>query len=483
MHSSFASIVRGVVPILALGLSTGLASACSVVTTHSGANFGGGQFVIQAGFAEGEAAAASFTLPASAFPLKLNLAEMVFATFSATVTTTTVWDVFVYDGTPDTGELIFSEVADDVVLPFLRLGPGTAGTNIQFSIDPEDPEQIIVYNTTGTNTFTVGFGITQHNDPPANPCLAPPNRFTNAFPTTDADGLSQPTRNWLYAIDCGPLGAPAGWSRFSQLIPGLTRPTGDWNIRVTYESLNEIQITDQPDSINTTVGQPAIFTVVAEGAGPFTYQWLKNNQPISNGPRIFGATSESLVIFPTIADDAADYRVQITSPCGTLVSDIATLSFGAPQSTLSGTVTLADFAGTVAGRTVAVEVVPAGGSTATFSGAATLGVGGTYTLNMGTSVPAGNYDVYLKGSHWLRKKVANLAFTATGRSGVNATLVNGDSDGDNEVGGGDLSVVSTAFLSAIGDPGYTDLADLDGDGEVGSSDLSILSANFLLSGD
>lgn len=482
MHSSFASIVRGVVPILALGLSTGLVSACSVVTTHSSANFAGGQFTIQAGFAEGEAAAASFTLPASAFPLKLNLAEMVFATFNATETTTTVWDVFVYDGTPDTGELIFSEIADDVVLPFLRLGPGTAGTNIQFSIDPEDPEQIIINNTSGTGTFTVGFGITQHNDPPANPCLEAPNRFTNAFPTTDTNGLGQPSKNWLFALDCGIFGAPPGWSSFNQL-PTIFRPTGDWNIRVTYESLNEIQITDQPDSINTTVGQPAIFTVVAEGAGPFTYQWLKNNQPISNGPRIFGATSESLIILPTIADDAADYRVQITSPCGALVSDAATLSFGAPQSTLSGTVTLSDYVGTVPGRTVSVEVVPAGGTTASFSGSAVLGIGGNYSVNMGGSVPAGNYDVYLKGSHWLRKKVAGLAFTATGRSGVNATLINGDSDGDNEVGSGDLSAVSTAFLTADGDPGYTDAADLDGDGEVGSSDLSILSANFLLSGD
>lgn len=482
MHLSIASIVRGVVPILALGLSSGLVSACSVVNTHSSANFAGGQFIVQAGFAQGEAAAASFTLPASAFPLKLNLAEMVFATSNASVLTTTVWDVFVYDGTPDTGELIFSEVADDVVLPFLRLGPGTAGSNIQFSIDPQDPEQIIINNTSGTGTFTVGFGITQHSDPPANPCLQSPNTATNAFPTTDTNGLSQPSRNWLYAIDCGIFGAPPGWHSFNQLAT-VFRPTGDWNIRVTYESLNEVQITDQPDSINTTIGQPAIFSVVAEGAGPFTYQWLKNNQPISNGPRVFGATSESLVIFPTVADDAADYRVQVTSPCGALVSDIATLSFGTPQSNLSGTITLADFVGSVPGRSVAVDVVPAGGTVATFSGFATLGVGGTYTVNMGSSVPAGNYDVYLKGSHWLRKKLAGLAFTATGRSGVNATLLNGDADGDNEVGGGDLSALSSAFLTADGDAGYSDAADLDGDGEVGSSDLSILSASFLLSGD
>ena len=56
-------------------------------------------------------------------------------------------------------------------------------------------------------------------------------------------------------------------------------------------------------------------------------------------------------------------------------------------------------------------------------------------------------------------------------------------DGDNEVGGSDLSELSGAFLSGIGDPAYSDAVDLDGDGEVGVSDLSILSNNFLLGGD
>ncbi len=119
-----------------------LDAQCSVVVTHSGADFSGGQFVIQAGMVDGEAGAATYTLPANNFPIKINLIEAIFATSQATEQTTTVWEVFVYEGTPDTGTLVASYTSDDVVLPHVRIGPGTAGANVQFSIDPTDPEQI-----------------------------------------------------------------------------------------------------------------------------------------------------------------------------------------------------------------------------------------------------------------------------------------------------------------------------------------------------
>ena len=63
------------------------------------------------------------------------------------------------------------------------------------------------------------------------------------------------------------------------------------------------------------------------------------------------------------------------------------------------------------------------------------------------------------------------------------SLINGDIDGDNEVGPGDFGILSSAFGSVDGDPNWDPEADLDGDGEVGPSDFGILSANFGLSGD
>ena len=55
-----------------------------VVVTHSGADFGGGSYIAQAGFVDNEIAAASFSVPQSEFPIRLDLAEMISVTSGAT---------------------------------------------------------------------------------------------------------------------------------------------------------------------------------------------------------------------------------------------------------------------------------------------------------------------------------------------------------------------------------------------------------------
>ncbi len=212
---------------------------CISVDTHSSADFGGGQFVAQGGFSEGEIAAASFTIPASAFPIRIISTEAIFATVGATTVTTTEWSMMIWEGTPDTGTLLFEFNSDDLILPHIILGPGSAGVNVQLSVDPGDPEQIFLFNADSSATFTVGYRIDKHNSQTANPCFTAPPQTLNAFPTTDTGGLGAASQNWLFGLNCGPFGCPAngGWSTFAAL-PGLCRPSGDWNIRVTWESVN-----------------------------------------------------------------------------------------------------------------------------------------------------------------------------------------------------------------------------------------------------
>lgn len=211
----------------------GVAGDCPAeIVTHTDANFAGGSFLAQGGFAENEIAAVEFAVPAGDFPLRVDLMEMIFATSAATVSTTTQWSVLVWEGNPETGTLVASFSSDGTILPHIVMPPGTNGTNVQVSVDPGDPEQIIVTNTGGNTSFSVGFRIDQHNNQTQDPCFVAPPSNSNAFPTVDTSGLSQPTRNWLYAVDCGPFGCPAGWSRFNQL--GLCQPSGDWILRVTY---------------------------------------------------------------------------------------------------------------------------------------------------------------------------------------------------------------------------------------------------------
>lgn len=207
---------------------------CQATASHTDADFEGGTFTVQAGFAENEWAAASYTLDPSQFPMIVDRIEMVFATSGTSVTTTTKWTVGVWEGTPNNGTLVAQFSSDGVILPHIVMPPGTNGTNVLVEVDPNDPEQIVVTNN-GSNTFTVGYRIDEHNDQTANPCFTAPPVDSNAFPVTDTSGLASPTGNWLFGVNCGIFGCPpnGGWVTFGALNP-LCRPSGDWVIRATY---------------------------------------------------------------------------------------------------------------------------------------------------------------------------------------------------------------------------------------------------------
>lgn len=146
---------------------------------------------------------------------------------------------------------------------------------------------------------------------------------------------------------------------------------------------------------------------------------------------------------------------------------------------LEAKVNLSDYAVSTEGQAVTVEILDLSDTVVeTLNG--TVDANGYVTVS---PVTRGQSKVRVKGSHWLAKKLEQVWLTDTGSYNLVFDLINGDVDGDNEVGGSDLSEVSGAFLSADGDPNFNPLADLDGDGEVGSSDLSILSTNFLVAGD
>ncbi len=210
---------------------------CNITSSYTDANFGGGSFTAQAGFGERESFAASYTVPANQWPIKIDRAEMIFATRNASVQTTTRWSISFYQGNPQTGTLIFSEAADDVILPYIRLGPGTEGINLRFSIDSEDPDQIIIADN-GSRQFSVAWRVDEHNDQTGNPCFQGPPACCNAFPCTDVSGLFSGANNWLNGLNCGPFGCPpnGGWSRFSNLATAC-RPTGDIATRVTWSSV------------------------------------------------------------------------------------------------------------------------------------------------------------------------------------------------------------------------------------------------------
>jgi len=211
---------------------------CNITSTHTDASFTGGSYFAQAGFAQTEIFAQSHVLQASDFPIRINLAETLFATSNATQATTTQWSVLFWRGTPDTGTLVASYSSDDIILPHVHLGSGTSGVNVAFSIDPNEPGEQIEISDNGSHTFTVGWRIDVHNQQTQNPCFVAPPVCCNAFPTTDVSGLAAPGGNWLFGVNCGPFGCPpnGGWKAFSGLSAGC-RPTGDTVQRVAWSSV------------------------------------------------------------------------------------------------------------------------------------------------------------------------------------------------------------------------------------------------------
>jgi hypothetical protein len=117
------------------------------------------------------------------------------------------------------------------------------------------------------------------------------------------------------------------------IFPTIFNDTlNDYNVIISYASnpndtSNSVKIIIKP-SISITsalplsqtvcVGDSVAFVVAATGTG-LSYQWRKGNTNLSNNARISGVTSNTLVIDPTVANDAANnYNVIVSSSntCG-----------------------------------------------------------------------------------------------------------------------------------------------------------------------
>lgn len=149
---------------------------------------------------------------------------------------------------------------------------------------------------------------------------------------------------------------------------------------------------------------------------------------------------------------------------------------------LRGVVELQDWEASTNGIPVVVEIRDSTGSTVLETRNTTLDANGEF--NVGTTT-RGDVTVAVKAPKWLNAFNNNMTFgvnsinlTDFGYVGLTWSLMNGDADDDNEVGIGDFAVISAAFGTALGDPGYDARADLNGDDEVNIADYAIMSINF-----
>jgi hypothetical protein len=110
---------------------------------------------------------------------------------------------------------------------------------------------------------------------------------------------------WAYSKDAGPAaGRDAGWLDQVTWLPGPVAPF----------------VTQQPADVSQGPGLSAMFSVVAAGVPPLTYQWQFNSHTI------LGATNAALVITNVLATNVGTYRVLVMNSVGTTFSSNATLT-------------------------------------------------------------------------------------------------------------------------------------------------------------
>ncbi len=101
-----------------------------------------------------------------------------------------------------------------------------------------------------------------------------------------------------------------------------------------------------PASATVPVGGDVTFSVTASGPGR-AFQWYRNSTPLSDSPRISGATTSAITITGVLPADAGNYTVTVSNACGAVTSPPAVLTVTGGLSgdaDFDGDVDLRDFA-------------------------------------------------------------------------------------------------------------------------------------------
>jgi hypothetical protein len=79
-------------------------------------------------------------------------------------------------------------------------------------------------------------------------------------------------------------------------------------------------------TVSVPDGAQAQFSAAASGTGPLTYQWRKNQQPLSDAGTVQGSRTATLTITSTTLGDAGSYDVVVSNACGSATSAAGSLT-------------------------------------------------------------------------------------------------------------------------------------------------------------
>ena len=127
-----------------------------------------------------------------------------------------------------------------------------------------------------------------------------------------------------------------------------------------YIGLNGLTIKSGPVGATINQGQNATFSVVAEGTGPFTYQWKKD------GVVLAGATAATLRLVNVTVAQAGNYTVAVSNTQGTTISNAAALTVNSPLTLTSNPVSRSAAIGDTLAPAFSVTATAASGVTLSY---------------------------------------------------------------------------------------------------------------------
>jgi hypothetical protein len=120
-------------------------------------------------------------------------------------------------------------------------------------------------------------------------------------------------------------------------VPGTISGGGSYSLDLQFAS--PCTISQQPTSISSPNGSTAQFSVGSSSPSATTHLWHRNGLPLANNARISGADTPTLTISNSQWSDQGAYTCLVSGNCGSVMSDVATLTITScpPAWTSTGT--------------------------------------------------------------------------------------------------------------------------------------------------
>jgi hypothetical protein len=242
--------------------------------------------------------------------------------------------------------------------------------------------------------------------------------------------------------------------------------------------LNPLAVVVTPQNPSISAGTTLPLSATVTGSNVQTVVWSMVSGPGSVNASTGLYTAPASVTAAQTAVVQAASTIDYAAPgatTGSVLSGQTTITIDPATFAVSGTVGLGNCVNLA--QPITFTFRPAAGSNIVQT--QTLGSNGSFSIS---GIPTGTYTIAIKGPKWLQQDLTS-AVVSGNVSGLSASLLPGDINGDNVVNIEDFNLLAAAFGSDPSSANWNTDADLNCDGVVDIIDFSLLAENYGEAGD